>query len=306
MPHGHYAGSITVPSKMYDYLRHEVGALEGAPICGDVARVSGGTDSKGFLISDSMAIASYGAKPADQNARLVLGVAEEAIAAGGYERFIFCGPTQVRVNNPVAASLSLAVGDLLCLVPGQDYLRPVLVSDAGGTAQVLSNRVGKPIAMVRKAVVLTASQTALVPVYLWPTEAPRFESLQRNYDAAPGADKTDHLLWVTPGAGMIVAAGHGCLTGGSQGSVELDVKIEANSIFTTKPVLVNDCAEPFHSLVNTDAPGAASGPGTGGSYGTLDAANLFFSPRQYIKFSHNDTGVWNGTGYVVQVDCLLF
>ena len=92
-----------------------------------------------------------------------------------------------------------------------------------------------------------------------------------------------HTLGVSYGAGTIVRAGMQVAATGADASdalsVELDVTIEAESVFSTKPVIAKAAANGADSLASA----------TGVTPGVLDAAKVAVSNRSYIKYSLTPT-----------------
>jgi len=311
MPYGHHAAAVGTPSRMYENgVADNNAQAAGAPLCLDVSEISGGTTARGVAITDGMAVAQFVEKPANANGLLFAGVAEKAMDAGGnIQRYIFCGPTSALVHNPdAAASLALAVGDLVQLVPGQAYLEPALMAaSAGGAGRFkLSWGCAKAVGCVRKAQTLAAGATAEVQIYLWP---PRTSStlLTLAFPAAPGADIADYLWACAPGPGVIGALSWG-VKAATAGEITWDVKINATSVFSVLPKIVNDCIDGFHSGVTTAAGGAGAGPGTAGVYGTIDPTKLYLAKGDLIKYSLDEDGGsgWDGTGMTLQALILWF
>lgn len=303
MPYGLPAKTIETATVLAENgSADQVGLAQGSPVCFDVSKVSGAITSRGVPITDAMSVTQFIDKPVSDNQHLFAGIAVGGMNLGDYAAYACWGATKALVNNPLSSTLTLVVGDLLVLVPGQAYLRPMFQAGSDGSGTIVVNRAAHPVAFIRKGVgPIDAGATVLAEVFVWPPVAPRAGTFSRYFDAAPGTI-TDFILGVPRGPGRVAAVGFGCATGGTIGAIELDLKIGTMSIWTIKPKINNDCVDSYHSLLDRQAPGPGSGPGSGGSYGALNYGNLDFTGDLPLKFSLTNTGSWDGTGLNFQVE----
>lgn len=272
------------------------------PLSLDTGKAAAASSSQGITIGDPHAVSSFVRTPTSATGRLFLGVSPEAAGQGQVVNPIVWGPAKVRVRNANAASISLAIGDPLMQSPGNDYLLPAYLTAAAGGSVAPGLNAARAIAIVRKAITIAATTTSEVEVWLFPYGAPRLRSI--NYILA-GANTTNLVipLGITQGPFIVAAAGFGLEVCGSAGLATLDVTIDTVSIFTTTPKIANDGADTVHTLKNT----AAADVGTGGSYGTINAAASSGVARQKlgatVTYSSSPSGQ---SGLNVQVDLLEF
>ena len=281
---------------------------EAAPVCLDPAATSGSTAADGDPIEAHDAVGAYFARPTTAvNLKAFLGVAKSAIAQGGFDKATVWGPCEVLVNNPDAASLTLGVGDLLYASASGQYLIPYRMPVSAGTSRIIVPRGAMPRAMVTVGKTLTAGQTAKTRVWLFPPGGPRL--LMLSAEVIPGAapaTQTAVPLGVALGHGIIPAVGFGVATGGGAGTLTLDVLINGTTIFTTTPIIDNDCTDPFHNFAQIDAPGASAGPGTNGRYGLVNTAANIVAPGDRITRTLTNTSSFAGTHVNIQVPILYF
>lgn len=277
-----------------------------SPVCFDVAKIAAGTTGRGETISNDQAVGSFMALPSTANGIGFLGVCEKALDISSWGRVVMGGPTKVRVYNALGASLALAVGDPLVLSPGNDYLVPLTHPISAGTSRTVSKHAGRPVAIVRKAITIATVTTSLVEVWIYPCSRPVVQSYTHVTPGAAPATITACPWFVARGPGLIVRAGMGVATGGNAGKLDLDVLITAVSIFTTKPVIDEDCIDPCHTLSNVDAPAAGAGPGTEGVYGTVNTAANILADRDKVTFTLTNTSSFVGTHLHLQADVLYF
>ena len=95
-------------------------------------------------------------------------------------------------------------------------------------------------------------------------------------------------------------------TGGNAGTLTLDVLINGTTIFTTTPIIDNDCTDPFHTFAQIDAPAAGAGPGTNGRYGLINTAANIVAPGDRITRTLTNTSSFVGTHVNIQVPVLYF
>lgn len=272
---------------------------EGSPVALDLAAIAGATCFDGKVITDYQAVSSFLAKPSAANGLAFMGIAERAFARGDFKRIVAGGPCRARVHNTLAVSLSLAVGDTLVPVAGQDYLVPLYQAISAGDSVAVSNHAACPRAMVRKAATILAGATALVEVWVFPIAAPKTRTL--NFTLA-GVNVTNLVipLGVTRGPGRIIRAGFGFEVCGTGGSAALDVLIGTTSIFSVVPAIGNDGVDGSHTLVDI----TAAALGTGGVYGTVNPAANIFVANQKISATVTYTNGAAQAGLNVQVELL--
>lgn len=295
------ANALYAPQKDHATRAADAAAIAaGSPLALDLSAISGGTTQKGETITDSQAVASFVVKP--PATRIVrAGVADRTYVRGDFKPHLSEGAGQERVYNGTAASVTLAVGTPLAFSPTNDYLVPLFINPtAGGTTKTLLSHGGHPVAIVTKAATLTTLQTALVNVYVFPPVPPVPFMLAFAYEAAADVP-TAGYAFIAPAPGCISRAGIGARVGGSAGGLLLDVLIDAVSIFTAAPTIVNDCTDPCHTLPTVDTAVATLLGSSTGKFGTIDQTKCYFLRNSLVTFTVDKTS-WNGTGAHIQID----
>lgn len=292
--------------RTFDYRMADAAALaEGAPVCLDLTKVSGGTTYRGQTIGNDNAVNAFLAAPTAANLLAHAGfvLSDKAFNRGDHLEHLVCGAGEVRVRNTTAAEITLPVGTLLFAKPGVDYLVPGFINPTGGdTTKTVLPGGGYPKAMVTKATTIAATTTTKVPVHAFMPTAPIPRTFAQILPAA--ADLVDAIAFVAEGPGKILRAGLGALTCGTQGSITFNVKINGTSIFSATPVIDNDGTDGCHTLATVDT-AVATYLGTGGAFGTIDPTKVDFDRGDIVSFDFTNTGTNDGTGFHAQIDSLL-